>query len=121
MGYQIQWTYARFIPKSLSLFLSFLSFSPVSLVLVSLGAFSLIVITGVEGTKTNTSFWIFFLGTVNGIMFFSIAVKTLNLRDILPFFFNHIDIGIYCKGVMATIPVFGPFGTNLFDGPGLSY
>ena len=50
----MQKTRARFVFKSLLLFLPFLPFSLVSL--VSLKAFSLTAITGVEVAKTDTSF-----------------------------------------------------------------
>lgn len=50
MGYQIQETYARFVPKSSFLFLPFSSVSAFP------EAFFLVAVTGVKVAGTNTSF-----------------------------------------------------------------
>ena len=98
MGYQMQRTCAKFVPKFSSLFSPF---SPVSLVSALLEAFSLSMVTSVKGVESNTSFWIFFLRTLSGIMPLPIIVKRFDLKDIFPFFFDDVDVSTYCKGVMA--------------------
>lgn len=81
----------RFISK----YLYFSPFSPVLLFLVFLAAFFLIVVIGLEITKTNTSFlaFSFFLRIFAEIIAFFFAKKVFNMGKIFFFCFgNNVDI-----------------------------
>lgn len=84
--------------------LPFLLFLPTSAVSTVSNAFFLVAVTGMEVTKTNTSFWLFFQilkAFVRVISPFK-AIEVFDLRDVFSFLLNDINVSTYCRGVMIT-------------------